>query len=213
MNDTLFKTIIMKTKLYFSITSFCLALALNLSAQVALSGYVNTRLDEAIENVTIKLYNGASELVGETTTNNEGFYNFNNLAQGNYSVAVEKEGSFLNGTTTFDLVLIRAHIIGLMEIDNPFTLLASDVNNSGTITTLDMVQLRQLILGLVGDFQGEDISNWIFARSTIEFTDPSNPFTGGITNNEFSINLQEEEQNFDFIGIKRGDVNNSAIPH
>lgn len=192
--------------------SCSLLLTVNLSAQVSLSGYVNTTLDEGIESATVKLYNEANELVGETNTDTEGFYNFNNLAQGNYSVAIEKEDNILNGVTTFDGVLIRAHIIGQIEMDDPFSILAADANNSGNVTTLDIILIRRLILNVSNEFD-QNISNWIFTRSTVEFPIPNNPFAEGIINNEFSIDLQEDEQNFDFIGIKRGDVNNSAIPH
>lgn len=48
----------------------------------------------------------------------------------------------LNGVSTYDLSLITKHILGLAPFSSPYKLIAADVNNSRSVTTLDVIQLR-----------------------------------------------------------------------
>ena len=43
-----------------------------------------------------------------------------------------------SAVTTFDLVLISRHILGLEALDSPYKMIAADVNMSGTISTSDV---------------------------------------------------------------------------
>ncbi len=54
----------------------------------------------------------------------------------------------LEGVTSYDLVQISKHILSIEPFENPFQIIAADVNNSGSITTFDIVELRKLILGI-----------------------------------------------------------------
>jgi hypothetical protein len=98
----------------------------------------------------------------------------------------------LNGVTTFDLVLISKHILGTEIFDNPYKLIAADANNSGTITALDLVTLRSLILYIIDDFPSGQ--SWVF--------DPP-----------FHVVNHNQNINYEFIGIKLGDVNGTANPN
>jgi hypothetical protein len=80
----------------------------------------------------------------------------------------------LNGVTTFDLVLITKHILGIQLLDSPYKMIAADVNNSSTITTADMIQLRKLILGIYDDFPNN--TSWRFVDADYVFPDPTNPW-------------------------------------
>jgi hypothetical protein len=59
-----------------------------------------------------------------------------------------KDNDPLNGVSTFDLVLINKHILGLEPLNSPYKMIAADANNSRSITTFDIVELRKLILGI-----------------------------------------------------------------
>ncbi|RMG80086.1 MAG: hypothetical protein D6714_15315, partial [Bacteroidetes bacterium] len=48
----------------------------------------------------------------------------------------------LNGVTTFDLVVLRKHILVIEPFDSPYLWIAADVNNTGTVTTSDAVVIR-----------------------------------------------------------------------
>lgn len=178
-------------------------------SQLSISGHIRNEAGEGISatNVHAKLNN---QVVATTTTDSQGAYTLTGLDNNTtYELEVEKDTDDLNGVSTFDLVIMRRHIVGLVPLDSPFKLIAADVNNSGTITTFDMLISRRLILGIIEEF--DNVSSWRFVRSTIQFSDLSNPFGGGVTGNSMEISLETNNANgIDFIGIKAGDVNGTA---
>lgn len=87
-------------------------------------------------------------------------------ATGDVSYGVERESigntSYcdVNGVTTWDLILITRHILNIQLFHSPYQYIAADVNNSGTVTTLDQIRIRRLILGLISEFGNVD--SWRF---------------------------------------------------
>ena len=61
-------------------------------------------------------------------------------------------GGPLNGVTSYDLVLLSKHILGIEILDSPFKLIAADVNYSGSVTSFDIVTTRKIILGITLNF-------------------------------------------------------------
>jgi Metallo-peptidase family M12B Reprolysin-like len=58
----------------------------------------------------------------------------------------------VNGVTTYDIVLLNKHVIGLEPLDSPFKIIAADANNSGSVTTFDGVIIRKVVLGILPNF-------------------------------------------------------------
>ena len=58
------------------------------------------------------------------------------------------DNNWLSGLTTFDLVCIQKHILGLDTLENGYKMLAADANKSNSITTFDIILFRKLILGI-----------------------------------------------------------------
>ena len=102
------------------------------------------------------------------TTAADGQYQFVLPMGGDYTITPEKDMNPLNGVSTFDLVLISKHILGITQFDTPYKYIAADVNKSGSITAFDMVQLRQLILNITSEFPNND--SWRFVEGGYEFT-------------------------------------------
>ncbi|MEM1122436.1 MAG: hypothetical protein AAGJ18_18465, partial [Bacteroidota bacterium] len=115
-----------------------------------------------------------------------------------YQLTFDKTGELLNGVTTFDLVQIRSHILGINEFDDIYRPIAADVNLSGSITTFDMIILQQLILGITQTF--EDAPSWGFVSPQ------------GNLFNILTLNDLQEEVVLNLFGVKLGDVNYSADP-
>lgn len=126
-----------------------------------------------------------------------------------YEVSASKDHFPLNGVTTFDMVLIRKHILGVQLLDSPYKLLAADLNQSGTLTTFDLVEMLQLILQVIPEFSTTE--SWGFVPASLTFTDPTNPWLDPISNT-IHINTLNGPTQMDFIGYKMGDVNYSALP-
>ena len=137
---------------------------------------------------------------------------FNNLqAGGSYAVEVSKDINPLNGVTTFDLVLIQQHILQIANLDSPYKIIAADSNNSGNVTTFDLVEIRRLILFELTDFTNN--TSWRFVDKNHVFTDPINPWATPFPEVINLASLPAGVNQVEFIGVKVGDVNNSATPN
>ncbi len=179
-----------------------------LPSALSIFGQVETENQEMVEDVTVQL-GGAG--IPPAITEMDGNYIFTPLEPGgDYSVTPEKNMNYLNGVTTFDLVLISKHILGLELLDSPYKIIAADANHSESVTTLDIVKLRALILHI--DDELENNTSWRFVPSDFVFDNSANPFQTTFPETAEFENLTESAQ-ADFVGIKIGDVNGSASPN
>lgn len=172
-----------------------------------ISGRVETETGEGVAGAQVNL-NGNPSLQWITGVN--GFFLFLIPTQGyDYSVTAHLDDDHLNGVSTFDLVLMAKHILGVQLLDSPYKMIAADVNNSKNITTLDAIQLRKMILNV--DTRFVNNTSWRFVPKSYEFpvyTDPwLEPFPEILNFNDF----YGDHENQDFIGIKIGDLNGSVL--
>ncbi|MCB0642532.1 MAG: T9SS type A sorting domain-containing protein, partial [Phaeodactylibacter sp.] len=136
-------------------------------------------------------------------------FHFTELQQGgDYTVSASFNEGTSNGVTTYDLVLITRHILGVGLLNSPYKLIAADANGSGSITTLDLVYIQKVILNILDEFP--NVPSWRFVDASWEFTDPSNPFYDNFPEVLNFNNLNGDELNANFVAIKVGDVNLTA---
>ena len=171
----------------------------------SVAGVVNLVNGNLLNNASINLIGNT---IDTSTLITDGIYDFSEI-QMDSSVIVSpfRDGDDANGVNTIDMVLIRKHILGLAPFDTPYKFIAGDVNNSGTVTTFDLVIIRQVILQLIPEFSGE---SWIFLDADYVFTNPNNPLSENYPTAVSFFPQTGEEYDFDFIAIKRGDVNGNA---
>ena len=129
---------------------------------------------------------------------------------GSYKVVPDKIDRFNNGVSTLDIILIQKHILGLQKLDSPYKLIAADVNNSGSLSALDLVEMRKVILAIQDEFT--DVPSWQMIDAGYQFLDPDNPF-GENYPETYDINSLEQNLFIDFVGVKMGDVNLSSDPN
>ena len=113
-----------------------------------------------------------------------------------------------NGVTTLDLALTQSHILGKNKLNKPYKIIAADVNGDGKITTLDLVYMKRLILGIDTTFTNSTTKEnrlWAFVDSSYQFPDTTNPFP--FKDSISYIGLNANKTNQTFIGVKLGDVN------
>ncbi len=154
------------------------------------------------------VYLDGSNLAG-TPSGLNGYFVFPSMPfGGQYIVRPVKEGDARNGVTTLDLVKLQKHLLGIQLFTSPFQYIAADANNSHTITAIDIIQLRKLILGYYDVLPNNQ--SWRFIDEAHVFPDPANPWLSPwpetYSINPFSTNMNEV--NFD--AIKIGDINLSA---
>jgi hypothetical protein len=182
-----------------------------------IAGALKTETLEGVEEADVKLYgiqpNGMpAPMVSDLSDNQGNFVFANALPVGSsYTVAPEKDDNPLNGVTTYDLVLISKHILGLEPFNTPFKMIAADANKSGSITTFDIVEFRKLILGIYQEMPSN--TSWRFVDKDYAFPNPLNPFQELFPETKSVQDMQMANLADDFVGVKIGDVNNSVVPN
>lgn len=176
------------------------------TGRVTVGGTVRTNYGDMIHEVPMLLNNDSEGMV---MSDEEGKYSFSNLSLNNsYTVRPRSVNDFDNGVTTYDLILVRRHILGVALIEDPYQLIAADVNQSGNISTFDMLVLRRVILGIDRDMG--DTPSWKFIDAKYEFQEGYNPMQANYPTSISYEALTNNEMHTDFIGIKMGDVNGNA---
>lgn len=138
-----------------------------------------------------------------------GAYAFTGLSLGrSYLLDVVKSGSVANGLSTFDLLQVQKHILSREILKGPYKWLAADVNNSGSISTSDLILIKRALLGMITKF--EKVPIWQFVPLENGFKDLSQPLAG-LNPSAFVVpELKGSVPDKDFVGFKSGDVNHSA---
>jgi Secretion system C-terminal sorting domain len=178
----------------------------NTPVQMKLSGIIKTANADGVEDVTMKLEGDANVVTG---TDKQGFFQFNSVTtKKDYHLTPSKNIDPLNGVSTLDLVFISKHILGTTPLTTMYQALAADVNNSGTISTADIVELRKMILGLQKDFSKN--TSWRFVEKGKSYDPINTAWITTLPNKKAYFNLQPTEAIADFIAVKVGDVNGNA---
>jgi len=162
-----------------AVMSFCFLLTASAQGGVSssVSGTIRTASGAVLPGVLVSLGSGVNQ---ETTVSSgDGTYEFFDLIPGQDYTISPTQGpivfhDYLSGISTFDLIGILRHILGIQLNNNPYSLIAFDINNSGSITILDLILLRRRILAI--DTPGNSPLPWRFIPAGYTFPVPSNPW-------------------------------------
>jgi hypothetical protein len=145
-----------------------------------------------------------------TITDVLGDYEFLDLDGGlDYTVTPMRNTNHVDGVTAIDLALIQRHILTIQLLDSPYKMIAADVDISGLVSGIDLVKIQQLILQITTEFP--DFNSWRFVDQKFMFTDPANPFLDAFPEAIDFVSLGRDTADNDFIAMKLGDVNESAM--
>ncbi len=173
----------------------------------SISGQVSTEFTQDVKDVVVTL--SGSGLV-PVATNGSGDYAFPTMPLGGtYHVMPAKNTDWKNGVTTLDLIQIQKHLLGMQPLQSPYKMIAADANKSNTISAIDIVTLRRLILGIIDEVP--ENTSWRFVDASYDFTDPANPLNEPFAESYEIAPFSTTMSNVDFVGIKVGDVNNTVI--
>ncbi len=168
------------------------------------SGVVKTSQLQPVHNVDIRLGDDPSlQQYNSSTTNANGQYAFDHVKRNmDHYVKGYKNDDPLNGVSTLDLIRIQKHLLGITPFSSPYEYIAADANRSNSVTAIDLIEFRKLILGIYQSLPRN--TSWRFGNAKLE-PDISNPWSLqeciGI---EY---LTSDISDVDFIGIKIGDLN------
>jgi len=175
-------------------------------ANATLSGRIHDILGAGVRTVTVAL-NGTSKSALSTDTS--GTYSFTVLAGSADTITPSKNNDTLitNGVSTLDVLEVQRYLLGTYTFSTPYNIIAADVDNSGSVSTLDIAYMRELILGRIKFFPGNRL--WAFVPAAHTFSNPQKPFP-------FPGNLiipsASPLTGQDFVGIKLGDVSDTWNP-
>ncbi len=172
----------------------------------SVSGSVKTENNEVVDGVEVSYH--SSEKEGSAIVDKDGRYVFPDLLRGRpYTIGASLNSDPLEGVNTLDIVLIQRHILGLSTLDSPYKLIAADVDNNKYVSASDLTKIRKLILGVTDKFS-KDVPSWVFVAKD-GITNPNTPL---IYKSLYDTDiLQNNMDNVDFVAVKIGDVNNSAL--
>jgi hypothetical protein len=173
-----------------------------------LSSYISNESAEPIELVNVEMTsaNGTQSSV----SGNSGIVSFNVTSAGQYTIAPQKDINPLNGVSTYDLLLMQKHLLGIKSLTSPYKLIAADVNNNCNISISDIIELRKLILAPVGATFNSNTS-WRFVDGGYTFPNPNKPCNFMETK---MFDVQNSGLNSaNFIAVKVGDVSGDHTPN
>lgn len=177
----------------------------------------NKKLAEYRLRATVESLSGVQPAVNKTVAINTADSCFNiTVAQlpfgGQYraTLRAERTNNAGEGVSTFDLVLMSKHILGIDPFPSAYQWLAADVNKSNSVTTFDIVETRKLLLGIYDTFPVS--KSWRFIRPLVNPGDFS-ALTAIKDTYQITLNSLPDDISLYghyFVGIKTGDANLSA---
>ena len=175
-----------------------------------IAGGIKTQEGKRVEDVMVEV---ESDNPFATITGSDGFFELTGVPLGtDYTIKPQKDDGLLNGVSTYDMILISKHILGVQAFESPYQYIAADVDRSGNISTLDLIRLRKLILNKDSEFPNGNTS-WRFIDASYEFPEGENPLEMDFPEQKRIQNFSTTQESADFIGIKVGDVNGSVKPN
>ena len=180
------------------------------SFSAIISGLALTEMEDGVDGVEMTLTNESISQVQSGSTDLAGEYVFwPNPLLNDYTVEGFSNDDPKNGISTLDIVKIQKHLLGLETFTSAYQSVAADVNNSKSVSALDMVELRKLLLGVYDEFPNN--TSWRFVDETQTFSDIHDPWP--LDEIVEIDNLNDDMYDENFVSIKVGDLNNSATPN
>ncbi len=175
----------------------------NLLGQIA--GKIATESGTIVSDVQVGIIGDMTDMDMST---DQGEFGFSGLNPGGiYRVTPVKDVDHSNGVSTLDIIMIQRHILGLQQLDSPYQYIAADVNSSQSITVKDISELRKLILEI--DDRFADNTSWRMVDAGYQFAEGINPLEVNYPE-RYDIYEFASDMQIDFVGVKIGDVNDSA---
>jgi hypothetical protein len=172
-----------------------------------ISGQIAVENGEGVMEATVMLNDAANTIV---VTDEDGLYAFEQLEFGqDYTLTPEKTDDLLNGVTTWDLAIMRRHILGIELFTSPYQFIAADADKSGTVSTVDILNFQKLIIYVEDELPAGNTS-WRFVDYNYTFQNPDDPLAEVFPEVISVNNLAENLTDAHFMAIKVGDLNQSV---
>jgi hypothetical protein len=167
-----------------------------------IAGNVHTELGQGVMNVAVIASAALPEYPKQEMTDEQGDYKMEIYTD--TELTASKDGDDLNGVSTLDLVIIQRHILGLQPITSPYMLIAADANNDGSVTAMDLTEIRKVVMGMETGFPNN--TSWRFPiEKQVMSQDHPSPYL-----ERMMASPETANDNYNFIAVKIGDLNGNA---
>ena len=170
-------------------------------------GKITTANNQPVKGAEIILKGYASDL---DSTDVQGKFELTGVhPYQSYTVTASKEfdANYANGLTSLDLAILQRHILEVETLTSLYKLIAADVDLSQNITTADIRDIQNVVLGNADRLaKGK---HWTFIPTKFTFDNPAHPYPYDTV---IVYDAMPSTTGHDFIGIKLGDVNDTWNP-
>ena len=198
--------------------SFCNAFTLVQGAETvcdpddigSIAGQIVSEHGDRVPDVSVELT--TREGTVEVATGDDGRFAFTGLEEGyDYTIdpSLTSYGGHGQGISTYDLVLLTRHILGVAAIPSDYALLAGDANGDREISVQDIIVIRRLILGL--DLAYRHSPPYRFVPASFRFPVSGNPWATVYPEVVNVNNLFGAIRTADFVAIMVGDVSGNGL--
>ncbi len=143
------------------------------------------------------------EVINDYFTSEDGCVSLENIAQ-NTIIAPKKDDDWKSGLDYFDIIFLRKYLYGQLSL-SPYQKIAADIDESGFITSLDLILLNKIILGTY--VPPAEAKVWKFVDAMYQF-----PLGNKVpVDYPSTIKIDTSSYNQSFIGIKMGDLYNGNM--
>ncbi len=168
-----------------------------------LSCYITNEGLEPVELVAVECAAPANNHWTQVT-GNAGVVSFMLFQAGFYTLTPVKDINPLNGVTTYDLILLQRHFLGIKPLTSPYEIIAADINNNCSLSIADLIDLRRMILD-PENAAFKNNTSWRFVDANFIFPDPMKPCNFAETVS-FDVTSSIGFLGANFIGVKIGDI-------
>jgi len=124
-----------------------------------------------------------------------------------YSIKLVKDVVPSTGLSVLDVILLKDHILGIKKLSTPFQYLAADVNKSNSLNTVDLFQIKQIILGTYDKWPSNVSLNYVDKNNS--YSIPQEIWSKSFT--EIKIDsVAVDSVKFNIYAIKTGDISQLA---
>ena len=170
-----------------------------------IAGTVDPCSNKILDNVQILLTNDSEPR--QVMIDEQGDYAFlSNLEGSSVNISAQKDDDPMEGINSLDLIVLQRHLLGLETFETPLQYIAADLNYDGAVSVLDLIDLRDLILGIYSELPSNDSYRFLNKKDLQK----ENMAPWDISENIEFQNLSNHILDADFVPVKIGDITNNG---
>lgn len=120
-----------------------------------------------------------------------------------FQLALEYTQNAADKISVKDVILLKNHLLGIKKLNHPYQYLAADVNRSYSLSTADLFQLKQMILGTYKEWPSSP--TFLYVNKNDDFDKPEDIWTNSFTKLDLDASMQDSLK-YALIGIKTGNI-------